>query len=373
MGSYHKIMLVGGGTGGHFYPLMSIADALRAEPSSPDLYYMGPDPYDQRALDAHGVTFISCPAGKWRRYFSLLNYIDIIRTGVGVIIAIFRLFMLYPDVIVSKGGYTSVPIVTAARFLRIPIIVHESDAVPGRANTYAGRFARFIAISYEDARDKFPKDRTALTGIPIRKELLAPPRDSAKTFLDLTSNLPLILVLGGSLGAERINELILDSLDELLPRYEVIHQTGQAHFDTVSLTADELITDEAYVGRYHAVPFLDAVLLNDALHEASLIVSRAGSGTIHEIAVHGKPAILIPIPESVSHDQRRNAYAYARVSGSTVLEEHNITDGLLVPEIDRILSDIALYTTLAEGARKFAITTGAEDVARLAMKLAAEH
>lgn len=374
MKSRFRIMLVGGGTGGHFYPLISIAEALNATQAPPVLYYIGPEPFDAPVLERHGITFVYCPSGKLRRYFSFNNFIDIFKVAGGFFVALVKLFVIYPDVVVSKGGHTSVPVLAAAWFLRIPVIVHESDAVPGRANKFGARFARHVAVSYEATGAHFKNAHNVVfTGIPIRRELIGMADGNERTHLGINSDLPIILIIGGSLGAERINNLILESLNKLLPRYEVIHQTGRDHFEVITNSVVRLITDEALLEHYHPVAFLDGATLNRALHAASLVISRAGSNSIHEIAIHGKPAILIPIPESISHDQRTNAYTYARASNATVMEEHNLTVGLLVPEIERIMQNQDIYQSMVDGAGTFAIRNASETIASLIMNTAVEH
>ncbi len=368
-----RVVLVGGGSGGHFYPLISIAETLRTQAADISLYYIGPDPYDAAALAQNGITYMWCPAGKRRRYASLQNFFDLFKIIFGVWVALIKLFVVYPDVVMSKGGYTSVPVVVAAWLLRIPIIVHESDAVPGKANVLGGKHARYIAVSYTETLPKFPQDRALLTGIPMRKALLAPAGASASLPFTIPGDAPVLLILGGSQGAERINELILESLDELLPVYTIIHQTGANQFELVDRTATELITDPLLRARYHAVPFMTGEVLNSALHRASLVISRAGSGTIHEVAVHGKPSILIPIPEEISHDQRTNAYSYARAGGAIVMEEENLHDGLLRQEIDRIMQDQSLYTTMRESALAFAPSNAADELARMIIHIGDEH
>lgn len=367
------IVLVGGGTGGHFYPLMSIAESLNTAQAKPKLYYMGPDPYDKTSLEKEQIEFVSCPAGKRRKYFSLLNYLDFFKTLGGVFVALIKLFYLYPDVIISKGGYTSVPIVLAGWFLRIPIVVHESDAAVGSANKLASKLARLVLVSYKETLALFPAEKTALVGNPIRRELRTAPSSAPHERLGIDPSLPMILVLGGSQGAERLNELILDSLDELLTDFTIVHQTGEKHFNVVSGSAHELIPDLELFKRYHPVPFIGGDLLNDALHTATLIISRAGSGTIHEIAIHGKPAILIPIPESISHDQRTNAFTYARSGSAVVMEESNFSDGLLRAEIDRIIGNPDIYSEMSSSAVAFGRADAGDIIAELTLELAETH
>ena len=367
-------MLVGGGSGGHFYPLISLAEELKRLESTIELYYIGPDEYDREALRTHNITFVSCPSGKNRRYASILNFLDIFKVIYGFFVALKKLFVLYPDVVVSKGSYTSVPVVLAAAFLRIPIVVHESDTRPGKANTLAARFTKHIAISFEDARQYFRKHDVIFTGIPMRTELLQKPTNDPHALTQIDASLPTLLVLGGSQGAERINELILETLDKLLPFYNIIHQIGKNNFDLTALSARGLIEDDVLFARYRPVAFFDnPTVLNAAYHRASLIISRAGTGTIYEIAAHGKPAILIPIPETVSHDQRTNAYAYARSGGAVVLEEANVRDSLLMEEIDRIMKNTALYTDMANKAQAFAPQNGAALLSELVTHVARTH
>ena len=239
-----RIVLVGGGTGGHFYPLIAVAEALRdrdaALSQQTDLFYIGPDEYNRDALARVNIQFVYCPAGKKRRYFSILNFTDKFKIFYGIFVAIKKLYTLYPDVVFSKGGYTSVPVVLAAWLLRIPIVIHESDAVPGKANALAAKFARYIGISYDDTAAHFPPKKTALTGLPIRKAFFGK-QPHPHALLGIPEDKLVIFVTGGSLGAERVNNLLLNSLDELLPHYTVVHQTGKDHLDVVTKTAGSLI------------------------------------------------------------------------------------------------------------------------------------
>lgn len=368
-----RILLVGGGTGGHFYPLISIAEALRESDENIALYYAGPDPYDRESLSAENIQFVSIAAGKRRRYFSLLNFLDPFKTFFGIGIAIIKLFVLYPDVVMSKGGYTSVPVVLAAAFLRIPIVVHESDSIPGAANKLAARFAHTVIVSYPETASLFPHPNVVYLGIPIRKALLLPPSPETLTTFNLDPNRPVVLILGGSQGAEMINSLVLNSLDELLTDFSIIHQTGAHNFDLCRTTADNLILDPALRKNYHPIPFISGTTLNDAYHVARVVVSRAGSNSIHEIALHHKPSILIPIPEAVSHDQRTNAYTYARSGAATVMEEGNLTDTLLRTEIDRIMQNEDIYTEMVHGTQSFAKHNAAEAIRTLLLDIAEKH
>ncbi len=371
-----RIVFVGGGTGGHFYPLIAVAERVRdsvaAEGRDVKLYYFGPEPYNEGALNETGIEFVSIPAGKRRKYFSLLNFLDPFKTLYGTIVAVRKLYSIYPDAIFSKGGYTSVPVVLAAWILRIPIMIHESDSRPGSANKLAAHFARYIAIAYDEVAPFFPAGKVALVGTPVRKAFLTK-HDQPKAALGLPVERPLVFITGGSLGAQRINNLVLDTLDELLPNYTVLHQTGPSNETDVRRTANELVGDQNLLRNYFAKGTLTGEEMRLALQAADIIISRAGSGTIYEIALSGTPSILIPIPENISHDQRTNAYAYARTGAGSVLEEGNLTDGLLAAEISRIIGDTQTYGAMSTAARAFARTDAADIIAHTLLEIADEH
>ena len=367
-----KIGFVGGGTGGHFYPLIAVAEEINKSQDKPELYYFGPSPYDKELLQKNNIKYISCPAGKLRRYFSIQNIIDVFRNFFGVFVAIWKLYVLYPDVIFSKGGFTSVPILTAARLLRIPVVIHESDAVPGRANKIAFDTARYIGIAYDDAAQFFPAEKTALIGIPLRQEIK---QVSTNPFqeLGIPNDKPLIYVTGGSTGAERINSLIMSSLDHLLPHYRVFHQTGPANVEELKLVAQGLIEDKALLQSYYIEGRVSADMVNKLMTAASLIITRAGSTTLFEIAYHGKPSIIIPIPEDISRDQRSNAYAYSRSGAGSVIEEHNLTQSLLTQEIDSIINDPARHATMSQAAKGMFIDGAAGKIANILISIGHEH
>jgi len=367
-----KIAFVGGGSGGHFYPLIATAEILNQSPLAPELYYFGPTAYDENELKKNHIKHIYCPAGKLRRYFSWLNLWDFLKTIGGLMTAFYKLYFIYPDVIFSKGGYTSVPILLMARFYRIPVVIHESDSKPGRANLLARKFARYIGIAYAEVADYFPVEKTALIGIPVRQAIAKINQDPF-TILQIPDDKPLIYVTGGSLGAERINSLILLSLNDLLPHYRIFHQTGPAQEKVVIETAQSLVTDKSLLENYYVRGLLPAETITALLDASTLVISRAGSTTIYEIAMHGKPAIIIPIPEEVSHDQRTNAYAYARTGAASVLEEGNLNSSLLTSEITAIIDDPNKYSTMQTAAKNFGTGEAATKIAEVLLTIGQEH
>lgn len=368
-----RIMLVGGGSGGHFYPLMAIAERLLdKQDENLELYFIGPKPYNKDNLTALNIRYIYCPAGKQRKYASVLNFFDKFLVLAGVVVATVKLFWIYPDVIMSKGSFTSVPVVLAAAFLRIPIVIHESDAVAGRANQLGAKFARYIGVSYDDAAEMFPKKKVALVGIPVRKAFFNEDPNPLGT-LGITDAHPVLFVTGGSLGAERLNTLILDSLDELLPNFLIVHQAGAELKDAVVATALARGIDSTLLGRYFVFGHMKAEEMAAAYSSSTLVIARAGSTSITEIALNSKPCILIPIPETISHDQRTNAYAYAKSGAASVLEEENLTDGLLAAEISRITSSETTYQQMATAAQSFTSPTAASTLADTLIAITYEH
>lgn len=372
-----KILLTGGGSGGHFYPLIAVAEeinviALKENLLSAELYFMSDSPYDAQALVENNITFIPIFAGKMRRYASVHNFLDIFKTFFGVISALRKVFSLYPDVIFSKGAYASFPVLFAARLLRIPVFIHESDSVPGKTNLWAGKFAKRVAVSYPDAAKFFDQSKVAFTGNPLRKSILSINKTGAHEYLNLDKSLPIILIIGGSLGAQIINQKILDALPNLLEKYQIIHQTGKNNVAEVSKTADVILAGNANKNRYRIYDYLDDLNIVMAAGAANLIISRAGS-TIFEIANWGVPSIIIPITETNGNHQRLNAYAYARSGGAMVIEESNLTTNILINEIERILQNTDLQAKMSASAKAFTHPEAANKIAREIINIALTH
>jgi UDP-N-acetylglucosamine--N-acetylmuramyl-(pentapeptide) pyrophosphoryl-undecaprenol N-acetylglucosamine transferase len=376
-----KILFTGGGTGGHFYPIIAVAQAMREIATHkkilpPQFYFMAPAKYNPRALFDNEIEFVYVPAGKIRRYFSLLNITDAFKTVSGVFIALIKMFSIYPDVVFSKGGYTSFPPLLAARILRIPVVIHDSDSHPGRASLWSGKFARRIALSYPSAAQFFKiknkEQKIAYTGNPIRAEIAQPLKNGAFEFLNLEQNIPVILVLGGSQGSQNINDTILSALPELLNKYQIIHQTGRANLAEIKATTSVTLKDHPYKYRYHPFDYLDELALRMSTGAANIIVSRAGS-TIFEIAAWGIPSIIIPLPSSISHDQTANAFAYASTGAASVIEENNLAPHVLVTEINRIVDSAAISKTMSERAKAFSRLDSASLIAQTILNIALEH
>lgn len=373
-----KILFAGGGTGGHFYPLMAVANALniiaeQEKITKLEMVMMADEPYDQNLLLQEGVVFKKVYAGKIRRYFSLFNITDMFKTAAGIIKALLNIYTDFPDVIFSKGGYASLPAVVAAKIFRIPLIIHESDAIPGMVNQWSGKFAKRVAISFSETAKFFPKEKTALIGNPIRKDLLNIPKTNVKDFFGLEENMPVVMVIGGSQGAKKINDSLLGVLPELIKKIQIIHICGKKNFKEIKGISSLILEKSEYKSRYHLFPFMDISLLKTSYGAADMAVSRAGSGSIFEIANAGLPSILIPIANSAQDHQRKNAYIYTSNKAGNVIEEENLSPHLLQSEIEIMLSDKTKMKEMGEEAKKFSKPDAAEKIAREIISLALEH
>ena len=376
-----KIVLTGGGSGGHFYPLIAVAEALEdlareQKLIEPEISYIGPEPFDRGILLEYEIDYRPSSAGKLRRYPSLRNVFDVFRTAWGVVRSIFQLYSIYPDVVFSTGGFAAFPTLYAARILTIPVVIYDADAKPGRVTLWSASFAKWIALAHPDAAKQFPEKylaKTARIGHPIRKEIESPAKEGGHEFLKLEPAVPTVFIIGGSSGAVALNEVVLDALPVLLERYNIVHQTGTANLDEVSSISGVILKDARYANRYRPFGLLNTLALRMTAGISSLVVSRAGSGTIFEIASWGIPSILIPIPTEISHDQTENAFSYARSGAAAVLEQKNLTNHILVAEIERIMNDDALRASMTAAARAFARPEAARKIATILLETAIVH
>ena len=341
-----RILLVGGGTGGHVYPLVAVAEELQklSNQSASGIEFLVLTD-DKRWADEFVKINIKSKiisAGKWRRYFSILNFTDIFKFIFGWIQSLWHILVFMPDVIFTKGGYVSVPPSLAGFFYLIPIFTHESDYDPGLANKVIAKLAKNIFVAF-DGLDKFfnPK-KLVLVGNPMRSGVFKGLKENALRAFGFSETKKTILVLGGTQGARRINELILNSLVALTRDFQIIHQTGGLDFSDVQNMATQLIKEGGgsygvqISTNYKFVPFLELQNLADSYALADVIITRAGANTLAEVAVLGKPVIVIPIPESVSHDQVQNAKAIERF-GAVVLEEENLASHIFINQLSRIM------------------------------------
>ncbi|MFT7328005.1 MAG: UDP-N-acetylglucosamine--N-acetylmuramyl-(pentapeptide) pyrophosphoryl-undecaprenol N-acetylglucosamine transferase [Crocinitomicaceae bacterium] len=362
-----KVILTGGGTGGHFYPLIAVAEELNRIVDDENLadarlYYVSNKPYNKKILYENGIIFKQVSAGKLRLKPSFRMILDMFKMALGLFQALFTVFLIFPDVVFSKGGYAAFPTVFAAKILGIPVVLHESDSYPGRVNRWTGKFARAVAVSYKQEIDYFPRDKIVHTGQPIRHDLLEPAREGAHEFLNLEKDTPTIWVLGGSLGAQFINSSVEKALPMLLDKYQVVHQVGNKNFEQMKKLTYATLIDHNFKYRYHIFDSLNTLSMKMMAGVADVVITRAGS-QLFEIAHWGIPSIVVPITHSNGNHQIKNAYNYAREGACIVIEENNLSEKLLVFEINRLFDDEEIRKKMKAGAERFSIPDAAKNIA----------
>ncbi len=384
-----RILFTGGGTGGHIYPILAVAEELQIlapqKNLAIDLHYFGaPGPY-HILLENNGIKALKILSAKWRRYFDLRNFTDVlILFPLSIIQAFWKVFWLMPDVLFSKGGPGSLPIVLACKFYRIPIIIHDSDSVIGLANKLAARFADKIAISFNSEADfisqkiknsEILSQKTALVGNPIRRSLIRGnilESDTAKKLFGFNPEKPVVLIIGGSQGSIKINDFMLDIAGELIENFQILHQTGIKNFDEVKEQLNLVLKNysQEEKSHYKVVSYFDKDL-KDAYSAADLVISRASSGSIFETAAFGKPAILVPLPSEVVGDhQTKNAYEYAKNGAAIVIEESNLKPNIFITQLKNLFSNPERLKAMSEAAKKFAKPEAARIIAEEILKSA---
>lgn len=367
-----KILFTGGGTAGHIFPIISVLRELkRLNPKlNIQASYIGPkDEFANVLLSQEEIKIKYVLSGKIRRYLNIKsffeNFVDVIfKIPIGIFQAFWYIFFSSPDVIFSKGGFGSIPAVIAGWLLRTPIFLHESDINPGLSNRFSGRLARKIFISFPETEYfNQNKNKVILAGNPIREEILGGSKKEAEKIFKLAGKKPVILILGGSQGAQRINDRVLEILPQFLKDFEVIHQCGQKNFQQVNNESKAILSKDM-IPFYHLFPFLNQEELKHAYAICSVVVSRAGSGSIFEIAAVAKPAILIPLPEGAQEHQLKNAYAYAKTGAAIVLEETNFTPHFFLGKLKELILHPEKLENMAKSAKKFSRPTAAKVIAQ---------
>ena len=365
-----KVIFTGGGTGGHIYPIIAIVREIKRAYSNQkkklEFFYIGPkDKLSLTLFSQEGIKVKTVLAGKVRRYFGIRaffqNLIDPFKILIGILQSFHRLFYLAPDLIFSKGGYGSFPVVFAARLLRIPIFLHETDAIFGLANKTMGKFSDEVFVSFPNTENA-DASKMILVGNTVRRELLEGSAEDARKLFSITSDKPVVLIIGGSQGAQRINDLILNILPQLLKNFEIIHQTGPKNFEKVKAEAGAVMTKESKIF-YHPIPYLEEIKLKHVYKLSDFIVSRAGSGSIFEIAILGKPSILIPLAGSAQDHQVKNAYAYAKGKAAIVIEEGNLTPHFFLAVLKNALANPKQLEAMKKAAQEFSRPRAGEIIA----------
>ena len=370
-----RVLITGGGTGGHIYPLTVVVAELQTLATQHmidlEIRYFGACGDFRQFLEENNVKVSKIASSKLRRYFSPMNVIDIPKFVWSILQALWKIYWYMPNVVFSKGGVGSLPVVIAARFYRIPIIIHESDAIPGLNNRLAAKFADVVATSFEGAPKYFKAKNILYAGNPVRKYLVfdGTTQERAKGFFGFNIQEPLILVLGGSQGAVQINDLILDTLKELLQFSQVLHQTGVKNYEGVLAEFQVIARDipENFRDRYKAMDYFEKDL-RLALRAADLVISRAGAGSIFEMAAFGKPSLIIPLPGSANSHQEANAVEYQNAGASIIMESNNLLPHLFVENIRNLLDSPLKLRKMSQAASNFYKPDAASNLAQVILR-----
>ncbi|MDP3792983.1 MAG: UDP-N-acetylglucosamine--N-acetylmuramyl-(pentapeptide) pyrophosphoryl-undecaprenol N-acetylglucosamine transferase [bacterium] len=356
-----RVLLVGGGSGGHVYPLIAVARALKEKATTSGinlkLMMIGDGSFLERAARENNISFKKITASKLRRYPNLEFIIDIFKIPISFAQSFWYLFLFMPNVVFTKGGATSVMPATVAKLFFIPVFIHESDSVPGLANRFIGKFAKKIFISFKGSAKYFKNSKTIFTGNPVRKELSQGDKNTAVQYFSFSGQRPTVLVLGGSQGAKIINEVVLAGFLALTQKLNVIHQCGDGQYYLVKTEADKMAAEN-----YRLYPFLDENQLALAYALADVIVSRAGAGLLFEIAQIGKPAIIVPILNSSANHQYLNAAEFSSY-GARLIEEPSFNQNSLIRTIENILNP-DIYIKISDSIKRFATSDAADRIAQ---------
>lgn len=342
-----KIILTGGGTAGHVTP--NIALLPRLKELGYEIYYIGSyNGMEKDLIKQQKIPYYGISSGKLRRYFDIKNFSDPLKVLKGYAQARSLMRKLKPDIVFSKGGFVSVPVILAAKHAKIPAIIHESDMTPGLANKIAIPAASRVCCNFPETLKHLPEGKAVLSGSPIRSELLSGSKEKARTYTGLTSEKPVILIVGGSSGSKAINDTIRKLLPKLLPDYQVIHLCGKGNLDA------SLNNTEGYVQYEYANEELA-----DMFALADLVISRAGANSICELLALHKPNILIPLSRNASRgDQILNANSFKNQGFSYVIEEEDLSEKTLLSAVNEVLEKKDTYISAMKSSQQMdAVTT----------------
>ncbi len=325
-----KIVMTGGGTAGHVTPNLALAPLLKEK--GYEIYYIGSyTGIEKKLVENAGIQYYGISSGKLRRYHDWKNFTDPFRVIKGFSEANQLLKHIKPDVVFSKGGFVSVPVVMAAARQHIPAIIHESDLTPGLANKLAIPFASKVCCNFPETLQYLPEGKAVHTGSPIRKELFSGSKEKGLEFTGFSADKPVILIMGGSIGSRFINNAVWDSLDELLKDFQIVHLVGKGNIN-------KDLVDRAGYQQYEFI----SEQLNDVFALTDLMISRAGANSISEILALKIPNILIPLSAAASRgDQILNAESYEKQGFSTVLQEETLTSELLIQSVNTVYANRA--------------------------------
>lgn len=370
-----KILLSGGGSGGHIYPALAVATQLQTEYEAEILYLGSDDGLETRLVPEAGFRFATIQAGKLQRFVSWKTVKGIARVPLGIAQALRIVRAFRPDGVFTSGGYVAVPAGLAARLNGVPFLMHQQDVPPNLSNRLIAPFATRISVAFADSLRYFPAHKSLHLGNPVRQAILAvrqiAPRQ-ARVQLGLAAELPLLLVTGGSQGARHLNQTVCRALPELLSQCQVLQISGSNLFEETRELAERCLVglDEETRQRYRLVPYMDAEMPL-ALQASELVLCRAGAATLSELAVLGKPGVLVPLPPAIGGSpQEVNAAMFGRHKAAEVILNDNLQPEILINRINSILTSPASLLAMAEAARRLGRPDATQAIVQQMVELA---
>jgi UDP-N-acetylglucosamine--N-acetylmuramyl-(pentapeptide) pyrophosphoryl-undecaprenol N-acetylglucosamine transferase len=370
-----RVLVSGGGTGGHIYPALAIATSLRREYQAEILFLGSDDGLEKEIVPAAGFALATIKAGKLRRYVSLETITGVMRVPLGMFQAMSIVRKFRPDVAFTSGGYVAVPAALATRVNGVPLLMHQQDVPPNLSNRLAAPLATRISVAFADSLPYFPARKTLLLGNPVRQVMLDV-RDTtpqaARAGLGLDAGVPLLLVTGGSQGARHLNQVACQALPGLLEHCQVLQISGKDLYNETRAQADSLLADqdEALRRRYRLVPYLNEEMPL-ALQAADLVLCRSGASTLSELATLGKPSILVPLSPAVGGSaQQENAAMFERKQAAIVISNDDLRADILVERIASLLASSEQLAAMAGAASAFAKPGATLDITKELVSIA---
>ncbi|MDQ0227077.1 undecaprenyldiphospho-muramoylpentapeptide beta-N-acetylglucosaminyltransferase [Metabacillus niabensis] len=361
-----KVIVSGGGTGGHIYPALALINEIKKNSSDVEFLYIGTENgLEKDIVKRAGIPFKSIEISGFKRKLSTDNLKTIARFFKGVSLSKKYMKEFKPDVVIGTGGYVCGPVVYAATKLNIPTMIHEQNSLPGITNKFLAKYVDKVAICFEEARKYFPSQKVVLTGNPRASEVLGQDAEKGRQSLGLKANQKTVLIFGGSRGAKAINEAVLQMIPLLKNKpYQIVYVTGEVHYDKV-MKEVELLEDSSHV---MIKPFIHN--MPEVLASVDLIVSRAGATSLAEITALGLPSILIPSPYVTANHQEKNAQAISENHAAMMIREQELNGELLLTHIDEILLDDKKLAEMSKASAELGIPDAATRLYRELLEIA---
>lgn len=350
-------------TGGHLTPALAVIEELQKQ-GGWEIYFFGREyaaegdktsSVEREVIPRMGIKFVLISAGRWQRRFTRYTIPAILRLPLGFFQALYHLVRLRPNVILSFGGYLGVPVVLAGWLLGIPSLTHEQTTIIGLGTKISALFCKKVALSWPQTLGVFPKEKEVLTGNPIRREIFKSSEKAWQSF-SFEKGKPLILVAGGNQGSRVINAAVAGGLKKILANYNLFHQVGQ-----LDLAGFRKLEQK----NYRVAKFIEGIDWGTLLNKADLVISRAGINTLTELGSLGKPMLLIPIPWLFGNEQTQNAKMFQAAGVAEIISQDELTPGLLIKTIEKMMTNLNQYQKNAYGAKKLVVPGAAVKLVNL--------